>query len=134
MIVVDTNVVAGLLLATEVTATVEQVHERDPEWGAPPLWRSELRSVLVGQVRTRGLDLAAAEACMDLATEILAPAEQDVPSHRVLRLAMASGCSAYDCEFVALAQLLAVTLVTFDRALLREFPRLAVSPAEFAAG
>ncbi len=134
MIVVDTNVIAALLLDTEATPTAEQIHVRDPEWAAPPLWRSELRSVLVRQIRVRGLALAAAESCMELATELLAPREQDALSHRVLRLAVASGCSAYDCEFVALAELLAVDLVTFDRAGLREFPETAVSPGKFAAG
>lgn len=35
------------------------------------------------------------------------------------------GCTAYDCEFVALSQRLGVPLVTLDRALLKAFPRLA---------
>ena len=37
-----------------------------------------------------------------------------------------SHCSAYDCEFVALALELEVPLVTADRQLLRSFPRIAV--------
>jgi predicted nucleic acid-binding protein len=36
-----------------------------------------------------------------------------------------SKCSAYDCEFVALAQGLKVPLITTDRKLVREFPRTA---------
>jgi len=134
LIVVDTNLVAALLLDTEATPTAERIHLRDPEWAVPPLWRSELRSVLVQQVRARALTLAAAESGMELAVELLASLQQDVMSQQVLRLAVASGCSAYDCEFVALAQLLEVDLVTFDRALLRQFPETAVSPEEFAAG
>jgi predicted nucleic acid-binding protein len=36
----------------------------------------------------------------------------------VMSLALESGCSAYDCEYVALARLLSVPLVTEDRQLL----------------
>jgi predicted nucleic acid-binding protein len=58
--------------------------------------------------------------------------EYSVVSHRVLHLAVRSGCTAYDCEFVALAQDLGASLVTTDRAILRAFPSVAVSLAAFA--
>jgi predicted nucleic acid-binding protein len=48
-----------------------------------------------------------------------------------LQLAAESGCSAYDCEFVALARDLEVPLVTADRQLLAAFPSTAVSPEAF---
>jgi len=44
---------------------------------------------------------------------------------------LASDCSAYDCEYVALAQDLDVPLVTTDRQVLREFPKIAVSLEKF---
>ncbi len=40
-----------------------------------------------------------------------------------------SDCSAYDCEYVALAKRLGVKLVTMDRKVLRAFPEVAVSLA-----
>ena len=46
MIVVDTNIVAYLYLPGEHTAAVERLLERDPEWAAPILWRSEFRNIL----------------------------------------------------------------------------------------
>ena len=46
----------------------------------------------------------------------------------------ASECSAYDCEYVALAEELAVPLVTAYRQLLRTFPDRAISPKDFVAG
>lgn len=50
----------------------------------------------------------------------------------MLRLAQQSGCSAYDCEFVSLAQDLHVQLVTMDKGILAAFPEIAVSlPAFF---
>jgi len=36
-----------------------------------------------------------------------------------------SDCSAYDCEFVALARQLGTSLVTMDSKLLRAFPQIA---------
>ena len=63
----------------------------------------------------------------------MAGREYSVVSHEVLRLAARSGCSAYDCEYVALAQDLEVRLVTADRPLLRAFPSIAVAPEIFVA-
>jgi len=45
----------------------------------------------------------------------------------VLQLVSESKCSAYDCEFVALARDLNVKLVTVDKQILREFPGDAIS-------
>ena len=61
------------------------------------------------------------------AEELLSGREYDVDSYRVLRLAETSGRSAYDCEFVALADHLGVRLATGDQALQRSFPGIAVS-------
>jgi len=45
--------------------------------------------------------------------------EYEVSSARILGLVAASQCSAYDCEFVSLAQDLDVPLVTADGRVLR---------------
>lgn len=42
-----------------------------------------------------------------------------------------SGCSPYDCEFVALAQDLEVPLVTNDLQIHKAFQTIAVSPLSF---
>jgi predicted nucleic acid-binding protein len=51
----------------------------------------------------------------------------------ILRLASVSKCSAYDCEFVALAHSLGVPLVTSDAEILDSFPSIAVSPKDFVS-
>ncbi len=60
---------------------------------------------------------------MRLGESCLLGGEHSVSDHVVFDLVARSRCSAYDCEYVALAQALGTILVTEDRALLRAFPR-----------
>lgn len=125
MIVVDTNVIASLYLATEFTPVAEKLLEHDSDWASPALWRSELRNVLALYLRRRLLELGDAYAIQAEADSLMANGEYEVASHDVLRLAESSGCAAYDCEFVALAMFLGVTLVTRDQQILESFPSIA---------
>jgi predicted nucleic acid-binding protein len=122
LIVVDTNVLAYLLLPGHKTSLAEALLLDHPQWAAPPLWRSEWRNVLATYLRRDLLNLPAALALMEKAEAILSAHEQPVSSEQVLALASSSRCSAYDCEFVAAAQQLGVPLVTEDRMILSAFP------------
>ena len=126
MIVVDSNVVAYLYLPGDHTAKAEALLERDADWTAPLLWRSEFRNILAGCMRRKMLRLEEARALQLEAESLMAGAEHDVDSGLVLQLVRDSDCSAYDCEFVALAMTLGVQLVTMDARLLRAFPTHAV--------
>jgi predicted nucleic acid-binding protein len=132
LIVVDTNVVASLYLATDRSEQAERVLARDPDWAVPLLWRSELRNVLVTYMRHRQLPLADALEIIEAAEALLRGHEYSVPSLAVLQLASASRCSAYDCEFVALARQLDVPLVTVDGKILAGFPETAITLEVFA--
>ncbi|PYV39328.1 MAG: VapC toxin family PIN domain ribonuclease [Acidobacteria bacterium] len=125
--------IAYLFLKGDSTAQVEKLLEVDSEWTVPFLWRSEFRSVLAFYVRQKiiALDLAlriAREA--ELMTQ---DREYEVNSTPVLNLVAGSRCSAYDCEFVVLAQGLNVPLVTSDKRILSEFPSTAVSLEQFTS-
>jgi len=130
VIVVDSNVVAYLYLPGEHTERAEALLTSDPEWAAPLLWRSEFRNILAGYMRRKTLTYEAARDLQLEAEGLLAGAEHDVDSRLVLELVRDSDCSAYDCEFVALAMMLGVKLVTMDAKLLRAFPGRAVSLAD----
>jgi predicted nucleic acid-binding protein len=126
--VVDTNVVAALMLPTAANAEVAELLRQDPDWRLPPLWRSEFRQVLLKYVRA---DLATPEQALALwqkALERFELSEQPVAGHQVLALAITTGCSTYDAEFVVLARQLNCRLLTFDRKLLQLFPDLAMKP------
>jgi predicted nucleic acid-binding protein len=134
MIVVDTNVLVYFLFPGPMTGTANAASRRDPDWAAPPLWRSELRNVLGRRVRNGSLPITDALETFRDAERILGDREMPVATWAVLDLVSRSGCTAYDGEFVALAQAQAVPLVTADAEILRLFPGIAVSLEEFARG
>lgn len=131
MIVVDTNLIAYLWIPGDGTASAEVVLAGDADWNAPLLWRSELRNVLALYVRKALLDLPTALEVMTRAEDQMAGHEYSVPSAGVLHAAARSACSAYDCEFVVLAEELATRLVTTDRRLVKAFPNIAIHAADF---
>jgi predicted nucleic acid-binding protein len=122
VIVVDTNVVAYLYLPGDRTGATEALRQKDPVWAAPSLWRSEMRNLLATQVRAGRLELEVAQLIQFEAEHLLRGHEFQVDSAEVLRLSVESGCSAYDAEFVALADYLDVPLVSADRRLVERFP------------
>ena len=127
MIVVDSNVLAYLYLPGEYTAAAETLLEQDSDWAAPILWRSEFRNILAGYMRRKAITIEQAKSLQREAESLLEGAEFEVESSAVLELVQNSDCSAYDCEFVALAMTLGVKLVTMDAKLLKAFPKHAVA-------
>ena len=127
MIVVDSNVLAYLYLPGEHTLAAESLLEAEPDWAAPVLWRSELRNILAGYLRRGSLTFEQMCAVQREAEGLLSVSEFEVNSLSVLELVRDSDCSAYDCEFVALAVKLGTKLVTMDKKLLRAFPARAVA-------
>ena len=127
MIVVDTNVIAYLCLpGSEYAEAAQDLFDEDPDWSVPVLWRSEFRNLLAGYLRRMTLTFETACAIQSAAEDLLNGAEFEVSSDDVLRLVRDSKCSAYDCEFVALALQLDTELVTGDRQILRAYPGVAI--------
>jgi predicted nucleic acid-binding protein len=91
------------------------------------LWRSEFRNILAGCLRRKALTFAQAYAVQREAEGLMADTEYAVDSLGVMRLVHGSDCSAYDCEFIALAHQLGTRLVTMDKRILRAFPDQAVA-------
>jgi predicted nucleic acid-binding protein len=131
MIVVDTNIIVYLHFTGEWTEMVLEILQKDPFWYSPPLWQSEFRNVLTGYLRRNLVSIDQAGQIMDSALTTMAGHEIPVSSRRVFELARASTCSAYDCEFVALAQDLDVKLVSLDKQILAQFPETALEPGIF---
>jgi len=131
MIVVDTNVIAGMWVPNNMDEWVYKVLKKDDEWVAPLLWRSEFRNVLSIYLRKGILEFPVVLQAAEEAELLMDANEFEVNSTQVMSLVADSSCSAYDCEFVALADDLNVQLVTFDKKIVHEFPDVAISPKEF---
>lgn len=131
MIIADTNIISYLLLPTIYTDSVEKLYKIDPDWSAPILWKSEFRNVMALYLRKKIITLEKAMQLQDTAESIIIQNEYDISSPQVLALIDKSDCSAYDCEFIALANHLDTKLVTQDKKVLRAFPTTAISVSDF---
>ena len=132
MIVVDTNILVYFWLKGEWTPAAHRLLAVEPDWVVPVLWRSEFRNVLALAVKAQRYSLSDAIAFGEAAQQQLTGRELEVESREVLRLTHQSRCSAYDCEFVALAQRLSVPLVTNDQQVLKAFPSVAIGLDAYA--
>lgn len=132
MIVVDTTVIAPLLLPGVNSAWAQQAYEKDNAWTSSPLWRSEFRNVLAAYQREHALDPQACLEIMDAAEAKLHPRQYNILSATVISLAAQSDCSAYECEYVALAQELNVSLITANERVLAAFPHHTIALERFA--
>jgi predicted nucleic acid-binding protein len=134
MIVVDTNLLAYLLLPTPNAAQAEAVLMKDSDWIAPSLIHSEFRNVLLGAIRRQDVSKSDVGSFLARADEIITVPDEKVDGVAVLELSLNSGCSAYDCEFVWLASHLKIPLVTADKKVLNAFPPQALTTEAFLTG
>lgn len=125
MIVVDTNIITYLYLPTKYTDKAESLLENEQAWAAPYLWRSEFRNVLALYIRKSIISFEKALKIQSEAEALMAGFEFEIKSLDVLSLVKNSKCSAYDCEFVSLAQSLNTRLITMDKQILKNFPQIA---------
>jgi predicted nucleic acid-binding protein len=131
VIVVDTNVIASLLQHSEYSNAAATALELERDWRVPSLWRSELRNDLSTAVRTGIFDFSLSLQTWETAEALVAGAEYEPAGFDVLRLAQSSNCTAYDCEYIAVAIDLQASLVTIDQQLLRAFPDTSVHLENF---
>lgn len=131
MIAVGANVMLPLFVSTPLSPISQALYDRDPEWTAPLLWRSELASALWGLHRFAGLGREEAVEALGFAVALLSAGERDAGWWDALDLAMETGCSPYDCEYVVLARELGTPLVTWDSKMLGAFPETAATPEQF---
>jgi len=131
MIVADANLIAYYYFPGPLQPAAQKVLEKDPTWFVPPVMISEFRNITLGFVRAKKLQAIDAVDLVSRVEMVFGPRTRGVSSVKVMELAIDSGCSSYDTEYVALAQMLRVRLVTQDGQLLKAFPGVAVSVDSF---
>jgi predicted nucleic acid-binding protein len=129
MIVVDTNVIAYLLIEGDRTADAQALRLADPDWRSEPFLLVEFSNLLATQVRAKALSAAQAKSLLESAAQQVA-AWVEVPHAEALAVALDRRVSAYDARFVACARRLAAPLVTEDSRLRAATPGLSMSIAE----
>ncbi|MEW6401241.1 MAG: type II toxin-antitoxin system VapC family toxin [Chloroflexota bacterium] len=131
MIIVDANLIAALFIQNDQSQLANKIFEKDPDWYAPLLWQSEMRSIVTQYIRHKLMTFDRAVQIMDEAHALMIEHERLISSDRVLELVSTSKCTSYDCEYVALAKEMNLTLVTFDQQVVGQFPGIALFPERF---
>ena len=133
MIVVDAPLVAFLLIEGEGTPVARRLYKADPEWVTPPILNHELLNILGGLGHAEG-DFASMEALWKEARGILAPRQQVPDPVRALRLSVELGLSGYEAQYLALAEKLALPLLTTEKRLLALRGGRCVTPEHYLEG
>ena len=126
MVLVDTNIIAYLMIRGDRTAAAQQLYERDSDWCSEAFVMVEFSNVIATYVRTRALTQAQG-------TKLLAESQvhlstlHNVVNTQALESAMQFGISAYDARFISLAKQLKMKLITEDVKLRVAVPALTMS-------
>jgi predicted nucleic acid-binding protein len=134
--VVDTNIVAYLLLGTEgfgdeARACFSTVSNPI----APAHWEAELTNVLWMAVRSGILPPEEGPVRLSLARRLgMESVTTGTLCQGALLRSVTSGIAVYDTLFVELAARTGCPLLTFDKALIKAFPDIAIRPRDLADG
>jgi predicted nucleic acid-binding protein len=131
-VVIDTNVVAYLLLGTERFVAEARRFMSGVEQGlAPALWEAELANVVWMAIQQGVMAPVEGPLRLALAARL---GIRSIPSRSLwqgaLVRAVSSGVAVYDTLFVELAVRERLRLATFDRKVLRAFPDVASRPGD----
>jgi predicted nucleic acid-binding protein len=131
LIVVDTNILVYSLIQGPATALARRVLDHDPVIRLPELWRHEFVNALATYSRSGGATAEEARQLWLEADRLFEPYTVPVDLSMALEFAVRHRITAYDAQFIALAEALGVRCVTEDRRLQKQLPRLAVSMEAF---
>lgn len=131
MIVVDTNIVAYLSIEGERTAQARVLWDSDPHWQMPIIWQHEYLNILSTYTRSDGIGLEDAKHLWKIVTQKFIDAHIEIDMSVALDLAVQHNISAYDAQFIALANELEVPLISEDKRLRDRCPERVINMAEY---
>jgi predicted nucleic acid-binding protein len=132
MLVVDTNILAYLLIVGDRTKEAQALFTRDADWKSEAFVLVEFSNILATYRRLGELSGTQAEHLLNKA-EALLHGLVNLPHMAALRTAQQFRVSAYDARFLATAENLGARLVTEDAKLRAAAPALTQSLAEALA-
>lgn len=131
MIVVDNSVIVPFFIDHQRTAAAERLRTVDHYWLVPPLWRYEFTNVLFTLIRAGRLRLPDALHALNEARVQLSSREIAVDQLVVIKIAQRYLLSAYDAQYVAVAEQYGITCVTDDAILAARAGETAVTLDRF---
>lgn len=126
MVVIDTNILAYLLIEGDQTKQARALFAQDSEWHSEAFILIEFSNIIATYQRTGDLTQTQAERLLRQA-ETLMRGLIDVPHIAALQTARKFSVSAYDARFLVAADSLSERLVTADARLRDSAPGLTQS-------
>lgn len=129
MVVIDTNILAYLMIEGDRTSAAQELHARDPDWRSESFVLVEFSNILATYVRMKAM-------AREVGARLLAQAQTFVPGMtnvlhaQALETAVQFQISAYDARFITLARQMRLKLVTEDAKLRAAAPDWTVSLAD----
>ena len=133
MLLVDTNVVAYLLIEGDYTEAAQELHARDSDWRSEAFLLVEFTNVLVSSIARKRMTVSMAEDFLAKVFSLFDGKLGRIPHASVLAIATRHRVSAYDARFLSLADQLGSRLITEDVRLRAAAPALTQSLAEALA-
>jgi predicted nucleic acid-binding protein len=133
VLLVDTNIVAYLLIDGDYTEVAQDLRRRDPDWRSEAFLLVEFTNVLASSIATKRMSDPLAEDILFEAITLLDGKLVQIPHPSIVSIAVRYGVTAYDARFLALAHRLGSRLVTEDAKLRSAVPALTQSLAEALA-
>ena len=130
MQLVDTNILAYLLIEGDRNAQAAAILKYDPDWHSEHFVLVEFTNVLLTCLRAQALTMSQANDTLDKAKAVFKTNLRTMDHSSVLRIAHEYGVSAYDARYLAMALELDVPLITEDKRLRRTAPKLTQSMDE----
>lgn len=131
MIVVDANILVYRIVDGEMTAMSIRLQEKDPDWRTSPLWEYEFGNALTLMILQKHLTPKLAVQLFQTAKGVFIPTEMQADSDLALQLAAEKRITFYDAQYLALAQMLDVPLITEDKVLRKAAGKSALSIHNF---
>jgi predicted nucleic acid-binding protein len=132
VVLVDTNILAYLMIEGDRTVAAQKLFERDSDWCSEAVTMVEFSNILATYIRTKALTQAQGVRLLTEA-QTLMPTLHNIANMRALETAAEYEISAYDARFISLAKHLKQKLVTEDTKLRVAVPSWTISLADASA-
>jgi predicted nucleic acid-binding protein len=132
VVLVDTNVLAYLLIEGDHTAAAQDLYARDADWQSEAFALVEFTNILATYARTGALTREQGTKLLAEAETLLLPLPS-VLHQEAYEAAIEFGISAYDARFITLARQMKSKLVTEDGKLRKAVPAWTISLSESLA-